>query len=150
MSNQWQPDDDGEDDISPHVDSDTASAIVRAYYDTHGALGYGFPANVYAAALEIDLTQRGIAVERERLIKVRFRETVVGYFRADLLVNQNIVIQLCVEPRLPHYERKKIRNQLRAGGFDTGFLLHYGPRFRFHVVHYLKAIHEDLGEGSEF
>ncbi|MGZ8398971.1 MAG: GxxExxY protein, partial [Gemmatimonadales bacterium] len=50
------------------------------------SLGMDFWSRVYAESLALALTEAGLTVQREFPLTVRFRNRVVGEFRADLVV----------------------------------------------------------------
>jgi len=50
------------------------------------ALGAGFLEKVYENALALEVRAAGLAVVRRQPVRVRYRETVVGDFVVDLMV----------------------------------------------------------------
>lgn len=47
------------------LEGDTTGKIIGAFYAIYNELGYGFLESVYAGALEIELTERGLPYVRE-------------------------------------------------------------------------------------
>ncbi len=54
----------------------------------------GFLENVYKNALLIAMRRKGLQVEVERSFEVLFRGNVVGRYRADLIVEQTVIVEL--------------------------------------------------------
>ena len=100
--------------------------VIGGFYDVYNELGAGFVESVYTRALQIALAARGIAAEREAPLRVRYREIVVGDFRADLLVQQLVIVELktCDKIQPPH--ERQLRNYLRASGLSVGLILNVG------------------------
>jgi GxxExxY protein len=65
-------------------------AIIGAFYDVYNELGHGFLESVYRDALTLLLKSKGISVDREKTVQVSFRGTVIGVFRADLVVQDAV------------------------------------------------------------
>ena len=60
------------------------------------SLGPGFSERVYHNAFEVQLRLNNIMYETERTIQIKFRDMVIGHIRADLIVNNEIVVELKV------------------------------------------------------
>ena len=57
-------------------------------------LGPGFLENVYKNALLIAMRQERLQVEVERSFEVLFRGNVVGRYRADLIVERTVIVNI--------------------------------------------------------
>ena len=68
--------------------------ILRSFYETYNELGDGYLESVYENALCIVLTGYGLCVERQKDISVFFRGKVIGDFKADLIVNEKVIVEL--------------------------------------------------------
>jgi GxxExxY protein len=105
--------------------------IIGAFYDVYNALGYGFVESVYANALTHEIVGRGFHVVREASAEVRYKDEVVGTFRADLLVEARVVVELKACRRIDDSHYAQLLNYLRATDLEVGLLLHFGPRASF-------------------
>ena len=105
--------------------------IVGAFYDVYNALGYGFLEPVYRKALARELTTRGFHVATEVPAEVRYDGEVVGQFRADILVESRIVLELKASRTLASADEMQVLNYLRATDLELGILLHFGPKPAF-------------------
>ncbi len=80
----------------PHFE--LTGSILNCCFEVMKELGPGFLENVYKNALLIAMRQKGLQVEVERSFEVLFRGNVVGRYRADLIVEQTVIIELkCCE-----------------------------------------------------
>jgi GxxExxY protein len=104
-----------------------ASDIVDAAYKVHTTLGPGLLESVYEIALALELTRRGHRVARQVPIAVRYEQLVfdVG-FRADLLVDDLVIVELKSVERLMPAHHKQVLTYVRLAGKRLGLLLNFG------------------------
>jgi len=105
--------------------------IIGAFYDVYNELGYGFAESVYQRALPVALAARGLQSVREVPLCVRFREKVVGDYRADLVVEGKVIVESKVADRILPVHEMQVVNYLRATGITVGLVLNFGPRPTF-------------------
>jgi GxxExxY protein len=105
----------------------TTEKIIGVFYDVYKELGYGFLESVYREAMRIALLQAGCIVETEVPINVSFRDAVVGIFRADLIVNRSVLLELKTADELCKAHESQTLNYLRATTIETALLLNFGP-----------------------
>ena len=60
--------------------------IIKAFYEVHKILGFGFLEQVYQNALYKELCYRGMKVECQKEILVHYKGETVGRYIADMLV----------------------------------------------------------------
>jgi GxxExxY protein len=102
--------------------------IIGAFYDTYNALGWGYPESVYANAMPIFLAQRGMAYEREVPLRVMLEGIVLGEFRADLVVDKKVIVELKACDRLAGAHEAQLISYLKASTYSIGLLLNFGPK----------------------
>jgi len=69
-----------------------------------------------------------VAFEREVPIEVRFRGELVGSFRADLIVDRRVIVELKSVERLSGALEAQLINYLSSSGLSVGLLLNFGLR----------------------
>lgn len=94
-------------------------------------MGGGFLEGVYQEALRIALVQAGMQVKAEIPVPVYFRGVVVGNYRADLVVNDCVLLELKAISSFDAAHDGQILHYLRATRFEVGLLLNFGPRPQF-------------------
>ena len=105
--------------------------IIGVFFQVHRELGPGFVESVYSKAMEIALTDAGLRVEREVPILVYFRGKLVGSFRADMIVESLVLLELKVGEQLdPNCETQTL-NYLRATRLELALILHFGSKPKF-------------------
>jgi len=100
--------------------------IRGAVFDVYNELGPGLMENVYEKALIIELLNRGLQVENQVPIEVRYKGCDLGLqYRVDLLVSKQVIIELkSVEILLPvHY--KQLITYLKLAQKPLGFLINF-------------------------
>ncbi|MFI5231383.1 MAG: GxxExxY protein [Gemmatimonadales bacterium] len=105
--------------------------IIGAFYDVYNTLGYGFAESVYQHALPIELAKRGLKSERELPLTVRYDHKVVGVFRADLIVEEKVIVESKVAEKIVHVHEMQLLNYLKATGINVGLILNFGPQPTF-------------------
>jgi len=101
--------------------------IIGVFFQVHGELGYGFLESVYRSAMTVALSEAGFAVEREVELQARFRGRSIGTFRADLLVQGAVLVELKAARAIDSSHLAQLLNYLRCTVVETGLLLNFGP-----------------------
>jgi len=105
--------------------------IIGVFYEVYNELGHGFLESVYEEAMAVALPQAGLKVERQVPLRVTFRGTVIGDFRADLLVESSVLLELKAGRELEPAHEAQLLNYLRATEIEVGLLLNFGPKPQF-------------------
>jgi GxxExxY protein len=105
------------------------SRIIGAGQAVSNALGCGFLEKVYENALAVELKRGGMNVEQQKEIQVRYRDEIVGFYIADLLVEGSVLVELKTAFSLDRIHRAQCINYLKATGHRVCLLLNFGkPR----------------------
>ena len=108
--------------------SEKTSAIINAFYEVYNELGYGFIENVYQNALYKELQRRGIPCIAYPKINVYYKEEIVGYYEADMIAYDTIILELKAVSRLLTEHEIQLRNYLKATDLELGLRLNFGPK----------------------
>jgi GxxExxY protein len=100
--------------------------LIGAAFEVHNVLGYGFLERVYQRAMQVELQSRGIKVELEPQIKVRFKGVIVSDYAADLFVADKIIVELKTDPVYQSLHEAQLLNELRGTEIRLGFLINFG------------------------
>ena len=109
-----------------------SAEVVDAAYHLHVELGPGLLESVYEVVLGKVLEQRGLLVERQKPIPIvyaglRFEEG----FRADLLVDGRLLVELKSVETLHPVHGKQVLTYLRLLNLPLGLLINFGaPTFK--------------------
>ena len=111
--------------LEPRLES-IAATIVDAAILVHRELGPGLLESAYEACLVHELTTRGLSVERQKPLPVRFRgiEIEAGY-RLDLLVEGCVILELKAVDELTKIHYAQLLTYLKLSGHKLGFLINF-------------------------
>jgi GxxExxY protein len=77
--------------------------IIGASFEVFRELGYGFLERVYQQAMKVEI---------EVDIEVQYKNQVVGNYRADILVNDCVLVELKVSPSIDSRDEAQLLNEL--------------------------------------
>ena len=89
-------------------------------------MGVGFLEKVYKNALLIELANAGLQAEKEKQIQVLYKNQVVGDYFADILVNQQVIIETKAVQSLNEIYQAQLLNYLKAKNLPLGLLINFG------------------------
>lgn len=101
-------------------------AIIGAAFEVHKVLGYGFLERVYQKAMQVELISRGFQAEIEFEISVQYKGVEVGFYKADLLVNKLVLVELKIAKTYAVDDEPQLLNELKATGIKVGLLINFG------------------------
>ena len=103
-----------------------AKQIVDVALRVHRALGPGLLESVYEAVLASELQNRGLSVIRQQAIPVVYEGTrfEVG-FRADLVVQDNVIVEIKSIAEIAPVHKKQLLTYLRLSGRRLGLLINF-------------------------
>ena len=100
--------------------------IIGCSFTVSNTLGAGFLEKVYQNALVIELLNAELKVEKEKAITIHYKGTVVGEYFADILVNQEIIIETKAVQTLNEIHQAQLLNYLKATQLPLGLLINFG------------------------
>jgi len=104
-----------------------ARQAIDAGFHIHKELGPGLLESVYEAVLVLELTRAGLSVQRQAPISIEYDGVVLGEgFRADLLVENALIIELKSVERLLPLHGKQLLTYLRLLHQPLGLLMNFG------------------------
>ncbi len=109
------------------TENQAGTLILESAIEVHRELGPGLLETVYESSLAYELSSRGLKVERQRSIPLCYKGiTFDAGFRADLMVEESILVELKSVEQLHRAHRKQIQTYLKLSGFKLGYLLNFG------------------------
>ena len=105
--------------------------VIGVFYDVYNELGHGFLESVYREAMRLALTQAGLSVKTEVPVPVSFRGVVVGIFRADLIVDACLLVELKAVEQIVRQHESQTMHYLRATAIEVALLMNFGAQPRF-------------------
>ncbi len=126
------------------TENEIATLVLDAAFKIHTRLGPGLLESVYEAVLSYELTKGGLAVRRQVPIPIRYEALVFEEgFRADLLVEEHVIVELKSVEALAPVHGKQVGTQLRMSGHRLGLLINFGE---LHLKNGIKRVVNGLAE----
>src|SRR5579862_441886 len=105
------------------------SKVIGAAQRVSSVLGCGFLEKVHENALVVELGRRGLKVVQQKALAVRYESKVVGEYFADLVVENEVVVELKTVKNLDSIHEAQCINYLRASGAPICLLMNFArPR----------------------
>ena len=100
-------------------------AINGAVFEVNRVLGPGFLEKVYENALMVELRKRGLKAETQVPIDVHYKENIVGEYYADILVENQIIVELKTVEKIEKVHLAQLLNYLKATNKQVGLLVNF-------------------------
>ena len=105
--------------------ADITERIIGCAYKIYNKMGYGYLESVYKKCLLIELRKIGYKAEAEKPITVYYQGEAVGEFQADILVEDEIIVELKSVRQLAKTHEVQVVNYLVATGREIGLLSNF-------------------------
>jgi GxxExxY protein len=106
--------------------NELTSEIIGAAIEVHRRLGPGLLESAYRVCLAYELRKRRLHVEEERPIPVVYDDVKLECgFRADLVVNQTVVIEVKAKSAIHPVDKAQTLSHLRLTGLRIGLLINF-------------------------
>jgi GxxExxY protein len=109
------------------TENDIGRIVVDAAIAVHRELGPGLLESVYEVIMAYELGRRELSVRRQVPIPIHYKQMIFEEaFRADLVVEDKIIIELKSIGQVSEAHKKQLLTYLRLTGCKLGFLLNFG------------------------
>ena len=106
--------------------AEVTEKVIGAAFEVYRVLRDGFLEFVYLRAMQAELQRQGLKAEIEAPFKVLYKGVVVGDFRADLFVNEIVLVELKDAEECNPEDEPQLLNELKATGLKVGLLINFG------------------------
>lgn len=104
-----------------------ARTAIDCGFQIHDDIGPGLLETAYEAFLAATLAERGLRIEAQRPVPITYRGTTIrDAFRADLLVEGRLIIEVKSVTRLAPVHAKQLLTYLRLTNQPLGLLMNFG------------------------
>ena len=108
-------------------ENEISREIVDTPFQVHTKLGPGLLETVYEVIMAHELKKRGMHVERQMPVPIEYEDLKFEEgFRADLVVNGLVVIELKSVDKLAKVHKKQLLTYLRLMDRKLGLLINFG------------------------
>jgi hypothetical protein len=103
--------------------------VLDCSFKVHSALGPGLLESVYEECLSFELREKGYVVERQKPLRVVYRdiEMDAGY-RVDLLVDGKVIVELKSVEALNDLHLAQILTYLKLSSLKLGLLINFNVK----------------------
>jgi GxxExxY protein len=110
----------------------TTATIIRAFYNVYNEQGFGFAEKVYENSMMDELRSQGLKCEQQVPINVYYKGNLVGVYFADIVVNDEVILELKAASGLCEEHECQLLNYLKATDKEVGMLFNFGkiPQFK--------------------
>jgi GxxExxY protein len=109
------------------TENQLSKIILDAAFKVHTKTGPGLLETVYEVTLAHELRKQGLEVKRQVPIPIIYDElTFDEGFRADILVEDKVIVELKSLEQLARVHSKQVLTQLRLSGHKLGLLINFG------------------------
>lgn len=108
------------------IEDDLTKRIIACAYKVHNSLGSGFLEKVYENAMMIELNEAGLQAEQQKNIPVYYSNQLVGDYFADIIVEDQVVLELKAVENLAKIHEVQLVNYLKGTGNEIGLLINFG------------------------
>lgn len=104
-----------------------AKTAIDCGFQVHHDIGPGLLESAYQAFLAAHLAERGLRVEVQKPVPVKYRGVLIrDAFRADLLLDGKLVVEIKSVERLAPVHSKQLLTYLRLMNQPLGLLMNFG------------------------
>jgi GxxExxY protein len=100
--------------------------IIGCCFRVSNTLGNGFMEKVYENALVYELQKDGLKIAQQQPITVWYEGIIVGDFFADIVVENEILVELKAARALDDIHQAQCLNYLKATGYKVCLLINFG------------------------
>jgi GxxExxY protein len=108
-------------------ENDLGDLILDCAIELHKELGPGLLETVYEVLLAHNLESKGLKVQRQVPMPIKHKGIIFEEgFRADLIVENKIIIELKSQDKILKVHKKQVITYLKLTGMKLGYLLNFG------------------------
>ena len=108
--------------------SEITGKIIGAAIQVHNYHGIGFPEIIYQNSLGVEMDIINLLYEKEKSIKIIYKNIVVGNRRVDFIVENLISVELKAVSNLEPVHFVQALNYLEAFNLEVGLLINFGAK----------------------
>ena len=103
--------------------------IIGAAIEVHRALGPGLLEATYEVCLAYELSQRGLAVERQKHLPIVYKTIELdAAYRLDLLVERRVIVELKAVDQVYPIHKTQLLTYLKLSGLKLGLLINFNVK----------------------
>ena len=105
--------------------SASTDKIISLAINVHKKLGPGFIEKIYEKALEHELEKSKINFKKQKQIKVKYDDVLLGDQRLDFLINNEVIVELKAVSEINEIHLAQMISYLKAASMKVGLILNF-------------------------
>jgi len=101
---------------------------MNVMFEVHNQLGPGFTEDIYENAVVHELETRKIPFKKQQIVHVYYKEKLVGDYRLDLVVADEIILELKAVQEILEVHKSQVLSYLKATHLRLGLLINFGSK----------------------
>jgi GxxExxY protein len=108
-----------------------SNKIIQAFYQVYNEIGCGFENEIYINSLDLAFINLNLNTEKNKEIEIIFNNQKVGIYKANLIVENKILVQVFSAEKFFSILEQNVYNQLKFSEYNVALILNFGmtPEF---------------------
>lgn len=115
---------------------DITERIIKSFFEVCSEIGPGHFESVYKNCMVIAMQDNGLKCATEVQYAVYFRGRNVGEYRADIVVENSVIVEVKVGPKIHEAHQRQTLNYLKTSKLQVGLILKFGHKTEFDRIFY--------------
>jgi GxxExxY protein len=108
------------------VEKELSYLIMQAAFEVHNALGPGFPEAIYEEAMNRELASLRINLERQKRVKVFYKDEPIGEFILDNIADGRVILEYKAVSEIAKIHEQQALSYLKATGLELAIVINFG------------------------
>lgn len=108
------------------VEKELSYVIMKSAFEVHNALGPGFPEAIYEEAMNRELVRNGVSLERQKRIKVLYKDEPIGEFILDNIADGRVILEYKAVSEIAKIHEQQALSYLKATGLELAIVINFG------------------------
>ena len=108
------------------VEKELSYLNMQVAFEVHNTLGPGFPEVIYEEAMNRELARHGVNLERQKHIKVFYKNEPIGEFVLDNVANGRVILEYKAVAEIAKIHVQQALSYLKATGLELAIVINFG------------------------
>ncbi|MDP3800378.1 MAG: GxxExxY protein [bacterium] len=127
-------------EVQDLIYKDLSYKIVGIAFDVFNSLGYGMQEKYYQKAFAKELEILNIPYKKEERVILDYKESSLGSYLADFIVDDKVIIELKVRPRLGYTHIRQVTEYLDKFNKKLAIMIYFNKD----GVHYRRILNPNI------
>ena len=107
--------------------------IIGFAFNVYNEVGFGLQEKYYQRMLMIEFEKKNICYKKEYFVKLKYQDKIIGNYKLDFLVDNKIIVELKVKPKIGYTHVKQVLAYLKATNLKLAIIIYFtkeGVKYR--------------------